>query len=282
MVIGREKCSHCELEFDRGAGHINERKKLGRRPYCSVQCIGYGRTNRITLMCENPSCSKKFERTPSDISPKNYCSSSCSVTVSNLKRIKKRTCPKCCAMFIGVRKYCSLTCVPKTPRKYTELQLLDKIRRFHKEHERIPTKREFYSLWQAYRLRFGSWNNAILLSGFSPNPVRFAKKYLAKDGHKCDSLAEKIIDDWLELRKIDHTRSNYYPNQKKYKTDFLIAKKYWVEFVGMKGQLKAYDVNYGLKKEVIRNSKVNLIEIFPEDLFPIEKLFDKLGFLYKI
>jgi hypothetical protein len=40
----------------------------------------------------------------------------------------------------------------------------------------------------------------------------FAKKYLAKDEHRYDSLAEKIIDDWLFKRNIEHTRAIHYHN----------------------------------------------------------------------
>jgi hypothetical protein len=52
-------------------------------------------------------------------------------------------------------------------------------------------------MYREYQQRFGSWNNAIRLAGFEPNSVIFSKKFLAKDGHVCDSYAEKIIDDWL-------------------------------------------------------------------------------------
>lgn len=95
------------------------------------------------------------------------------------------------------------------PKKYTKDILIGFIQEFHSKHDRIPTKAEFVHT-KAIRTYFGSWNNGILAAGYSPNPVMFAKKYVAKDGHKCDSLAEKIIDDWLDKRQILHLRNVRY------------------------------------------------------------------------
>jgi hypothetical protein len=41
---------------------------------------------------------------------------------------------------------------------------------------------------------------------------QIGKKYIAKDGHKCDSFAEKIIDDWLYSNNVEHQRNIPYPN----------------------------------------------------------------------
>ena len=59
-----------------------------------------------------------------------------------------------------------------------------------------------YGVYGEAREIFGSWNNAVEAAGFKPNPVLFAEKHTADDGHHCDSLAEKIIDDWLNSQKI--------------------------------------------------------------------------------
>jgi len=50
----------------------------------------------------------------------------------------------------------------------------------------------------------------------------FAKKYTANDEHHCDSLAEKIIDDWLYARKIEHKRKIHYPDNKALTVDFVL------------------------------------------------------------
>ncbi|GAI04393.1 unnamed protein product, partial [marine sediment metagenome] len=84
---------------------------------------------------------------------------------------------------------------------YSKKHLITKIRKFYFKNGRIPLKREF-NMYREYQQRFGSWNNAIKLAGFKPNQVIFSKKFIAKDGHICDSYAEQIIDDWLFKYKI--------------------------------------------------------------------------------
>jgi len=164
--------------------------------------------------------------------------------------------------------------------RHTQVSLLKEIKDFYDNNGRIPTKREFFSHYHAYYRVFGSWNQAIFTAGFSPNPVMFAKKYIANDGHKCDSLSEKIIDDCLFSRNIPHQRSVYYPNQHKFKTDFLIKNKYWVEFLGLKNNLRSYDKLYLLKKHIAKKNNIKIIEILPQDLFPNNKLFEKYNHLF--
>lgn len=73
------------------------------------------------------------------------------------------------------------------------------------------------NFYRPARIAFGTWNKAVEAAGFKPNQLKFTHKYIANDKHVCDSLAEKIIDDWLFARKVKHQRSIYYPNQKKFK-----------------------------------------------------------------
>jgi len=157
--------------------------------------------------------------------------------------------------------------------------IIEKIKAFYKKTERIPFKREFQHT-KAARNRFGSWNNAIKAAGFIPNPVMFAKKYTGKDGHKCDSLAEKIIDDWLYTRKIDHRRSVAYPNKSTFTVDFVVG-DYWIEFFGLHGQLNRYDELRKEKLRLIRQYKLKFIEILPKHLFPRNKLQETLTVLSK-
>lgn len=163
--------------------------------------------------------------------------------------------------------------------QYTKEQLIDKIKDFRNKFGRIPTKREFYRHWQPYLRVFGSWNNAIMSAGFEPNPEIFARKWEAKDGHLCDSSSEKIIDDFLSKNSISHERNVYYPNQKKFKTDFLINGKYWIEFAGLKGVLKRYDLLFERKKSMAKKNGINIVEICPQDLFPKERLTSCFAFL---
>jgi hypothetical protein len=141
---------------------------------------------------------------------------------------------------------------------------------FYGQNGRIPFKREFLHYHSA-RNQFGSWNKAIKAAGFSPNPVMFAKKYIANDGHKCDSLAEKIIDDWLHRKNIPHKRNVKYPEDYGLTVDFVVYER-WIEFFGLSGQHKRYDELKNLKIKLANKHKLNLVEIYPEDLFPEFKL----------
>ena len=154
--------------------------------------------------------------------------------------------------------------------------LINKIRSFYNQNGRIPLKRELNSL-KIFRERFGSWNNAISLAGFNPNPVLFAKKFIAKDGHKCDSFTEKIIDDWLHKRGISHDRSIRY-GATKMTVDFFIKPNIAIEFFGLAGVQKKYDSIILRKRALCEKLNWRLIEIYPRDVFEDKRLPELLRF----
>jgi len=158
--------------------------------------------------------------------------------------------------------------------KYTRGGLLKKILDFYKKHQRIPLKREF-NMYREYFSRFGSWNNAIIAAGFDPNPEIFSKKFIAQDGHRCDSFSEKVIDDWLFSFHIGHERSVRYGSTK-FTSDFLIKPDTVIEFFGLAGVQKAYDEIIKKKRKMAKNLNLNLIEVYPNDLFPKNRLAEKL------
>lgn len=212
----------------------------------------------------------------------NYCSCSCAVTVNNIKYPKNPGIVKKCAFcgkdFKSRKKYCSFVCKNKGSIISAE-ELISKIATFVKRHGRIPLKREMLN-YHAFRSRFGTWNNAVKAAGFDPNPVMFANKHIATDGHKCDSLSEKIIDDWLSARKIGHKRSVHYPGNDGLTSDFLLG-DCWIEFFGLYGQHKKYDELRERKLKVVKKHELKLLEIYPEDLFPKSKLAEKFAFMTK-
>lgn len=150
-----------------------------------------------------------------------------------------------------------------------ESELLDKIKKFVKKNGRIPYKWEI-GHYSAMRGRFGTWNKAIEAAGFKPNPVMFAKKYIAKDGDKCDSLAEKIIDDYLSKRNIKHTRNFPYPGSEGFTVDFKVG-DFWIEFFGLSGGLKRYDELKERKLKLAKKYKLKIVEIYPKDVFSLSK-----------
>ena len=132
--------------------------------------------------------------------------------------------------------------------------------------------------YHAFRSRFGTWNNAISVAGFDPNPVMFANKHIANDGHNCDSLSEKIVDDWLFARKIEHKRNVHYPGKDGLTVDFLIN-NHWIEFFGLRGEHKRYDELMEKKLKIAEKYRLKLVEIYPEDLFPKNRLSERFIFL---
>ncbi len=274
MSLIEISCSFCNKKYLRPSGRVNEAKKFNWRHYCSPKCLSLGRNKQKTFKCGNPKCHKTFKRIPSEIpfSGICFCSRSCRAIINNSKspkrRPKIRICPYCGKQFTGKRKYCSRLCQPKPP-KVPEKQIIKEIEEFYKNNGRIPVKRE-YCHYKAARSRFGTWNKAIKKAGFCPNPVLFAKKHIANDGHKCDSLSEKIIDDWLTARKIPHQKNVFYPNSK-YTVDFKVN-EIFIEFFGLYGDFKKYDKQVQKKINFTKNNHLKLISIYPKDLFPKPRL----------
>jgi hypothetical protein len=278
MVNVALNCSYCDEELYRNLNHATENINLGYKSYCSTDCLSTNRKRRKQIQCENPKCGKLFERIISGISAHNYCSRSCSVSVNNTKFPKnpavRKTCAFCHKTFISREKYCSVNCKNQDHTMPAET-ILERIKLFHHTYKRIPLKREFTHT-KAARDRFGSWNKAIIAAGFTPNPVMFANKHIAKDGHKCDSLAEKIIDDWLYARKIAHQRTIPYPGNPTLTVDFVIGEN-WIEFFGLRGEHRRYDELREEKLQLAKSFNLNLIELYPEHLFPKNTLSKTLA-----
>lgn len=156
--------------------------------------------------------------------------------------------------------------------KHTKETLIMRVIDFYIKNGRIPTKREFSSTYRAYLRVFGTWNNAIKIAGFTPNTELFAKKWKAKDGHICDSLSEKIIDDYLYRRNVKHKINVKYPGNYGFTVDFKVG-KYWIEFFGLNGQHHEYDRLKEKKLTLVKKYNLKLIAIYPEDL---QKNLDKI------
>ena len=162
--------------------------------------------------------------------------------------------------------------------QYTKEDLIGFIRKFVEQKKRIPFKKEVSSHKPYVRL-FGSWNNAIKAAGFSPNPTKFAKKHRAFDGHKCDSFAEFVIDNWFSQNKILHQIHIPYPGSNM-SCDFMMDDTR-IEFIGLKGEAKKYDQLLKKKRNLAKKLGLTVIEIYPEDPFPKNKLDKILHFLVK-
>ncbi|HUC01896.1 MAG TPA: hypothetical protein VMA75_03245 [Candidatus Paceibacterota bacterium] len=157
-----------------------------------------------------------------------------------------------------------------SPIRYTRQDLLEKIKEFHRKNGRIPLKREFNS-FKVFKREFGGWNQAIIAAGFDANPVQFARKFIADDGHPCDSFTEKVIDDWLLKKHIMHERHWRYGDTKM-TADFFIQPNIVVEFFGLAGVQNKYDGRLEKKRRFCAERNLRLIEIYPKDIYPTSTL----------
>ena len=168
------------------------------------------------------------------------------------------------------RKLAGKRLKPFRRKKYKPAELLEKIKRFHRENGRIPLKREFNSL-RVFRYNFGSWNNAIRAAGFQANPVLFSKKFIAVDGHCCDSFSERIVDDWLHAKRIVHQR-NWHYGSTKMTADFFVEPDIIIEFFGLAGVQDEYDITTERKRIFFAEHDIHLVEVYPGDIFPQRNL----------
>lgn len=254
------QCDYCKKNFSKEKKKHNKLVPLYIEQFCSLRCDWYSKNKNKKISCKNPICQNTLVRSFSDFN-KNchfYCSQSCAAQVNNKitgEKLKKiRTCPVCDGQFKGSRKYCSWGCLRKhivaTNQTLSKDIIIQRIKDFYNLHQRIPIKQEFYNAKGA-RAHFGTWNKAIIAAGFIPNPVKFAKRFRARDGHICDSLSEMIIDNWLESNHIPHNIHIPY-KVNNMSADFKVG-DILIEFVGLEGKVAKYDQSlerglYGKKK----------------------------------
>lgn len=281
MNFAKVNCAFCDKRFIRPTGRFNEAKKFGWNQFCSKICQTNSKFTGRKLTCSNSNCGRTFYRELSQIHKvkKSFCSNSCAAKTNNKLRLLKyptNRCrlPKCGTVIPRGRQYCSRlhsAISRRIPDEIHKKQIIMQIQAFYKTHNRIPVKREMYGIYRTTRSLFGSWNKVIEVAGYSPNPVMFASRYVAKDGHWCDSLAEKVIDDWFYDKNIKHERNIKYPGNPKLTADFR-TKRHWIEFFGLTGEIKEYDILIKRKRKLAKKYKLPFIAIYPKDLFPTNNL----------
>lgn len=141
MNLIKVKCTFCGREFFKSKGRVNEAKKFGWKPYCSMECQIQVRIKRIKKICSNPKCRKIFYRSKSDLkkskSSRIFCSSRCAAIVNNSSRRKIKTCLVCNKNFYGERRYYSNLCRSRAvnPNKKSESEkqkiILNTIKNFY-------------------------------------------------------------------------------------------------------------------------------------------------------
>lgn len=293
MTYSTTQCSTCELALSRENRRIHEAKKYNWKTYCSRECLIQARNTKRHTYCANPLCAKAIKRTLKEIrfQKQHFCSSSCAAKINNRHRIllkpisRKTHYPKkycanvhCKIIILKRNTYCSVKCrrsLDKVTKEAYAKRALEGIQTFFKKTGRIPFKKELWSIYKPARIAFGTWNNAIIAAGFNPNPVMFANKCLAKDGHSCDSMAERIIDDWLYERGISHDRGIPY-GKNKMTADFRVG-EVLIEFFGLCGQHDGYDKLVKEKQKLWQQQNLQVIALYPKDILPRSKLEQSLS-----
>lgn len=278
------RCSNCKRPFYKYTGHVNENLKLGHKFYCSPSCLSEYKKTGKRLLCENDLCRKGFYRNKSAVLRHNYCSQSCAATVNNYKFPKWpiRHC-KICKNVVKREgtPYCSIGCGRVGRLKYTKEEILEVIRKYNRETGRTPAKREILDISNCAANLFGVWNNAIIAAGLIPNRSHDHRMYRrivtkARDGHICDSISEAIIDNWLGKYRVFHRRDVPYP-ETNHKADWALGENVFVEYFGLAGDSPRYDRSIRKKRGLCRKSGIKLIEITAKDLYPVNRIEQKLG-----
>ena len=115
--------------------------------------------------------------------------------------------------------------------------------------------------------RFGSWNNALREAGLSVN----RRNYRAKDGCRCDSKQERLIDDFFKEQGIEHELHPLYPRHPELNprmdhiADWCLKDGTLVEYFGVVGK-PWYEKKIRLKLKLAQATGVQLISIYPKDL----------------
>lgn len=132
---------------------------------------------------------------------------------------------------------------------------------------------------QCVKSVFGSWLNALIKAEILEDGTRKTARgiqCIAKDGHKCLSLGEKTIDDYLYSHGIPHEKEPKYP-ESNYRGDFKVG-EIFIEYFGLAGNPE-YDAKIKEKVRLCQKHNIILIAIYPKDLVTEQKLQQKLSIL---
>jgi hypothetical protein len=100
----------------------------------------------------------------------------------------------------------------------------------------------------------------------------------ANDGHRCRSLLEKAIDDWLTINSIPHECEPRWPRHPALnpsgskRGDWLLADGTYVECAGML-ESKDYAAKIAMKQELAKVLGLSLIVVGPADMHRLSQIF---------
>lgn len=157
------------------------------------------------------------------------------------------------------------------PQNATELTILANI-----EHSRFIEVLSlmancFYPV--RYAECFGDYITALFQSGYlGDSPIlksNIGYRVKAIDGHICNSLAEKVIDDWLFSHGVEHEKEPHYPDDVRQfsgsniRADWRVGNTF-IEYFGLQS-MEEYAKKTDLKLHGCEKHGVNLLALYPGD-----------------
>lgn len=246
-----KECPNCGKTFFTQEGHPREKKTCSRR--CSSKFFFEKRMTPETKKKIQKSINNYYKNNDRQLQKKNCIICSKKFKPQNRKQI-------CCS-----RKCGNIHSNGSLP--LTKEEVISQIKELSKSGD-FQKRKAGHKLVGAAVKFFGTWNKAIKECGLNPNKSHYQKTRIeSKDGDICDSLSEKIIDDFLFENKIIHECHKKYPNSN-FICDWYFPKtNTWVEYFGLNGEDKIYTENTNLKIEMCKNLNLDVIHIYPKDLY---------------
>jgi hypothetical protein len=299
------ECDNCHCKFQKLLYSYREAKKLYHNIFCSKKCQGKFKTTSLNLKCEE--CSKAIVVLKGDYeksaNKRFFCCRSCSAKFNNrikgkrseedkkkikdgveryyknkgIKTLGKSICLVCDKEFRLARgrskTCCSKTCISiynygSAP--YTKEDVINEILKIKSETGLTPQKRDYARRLEYAAVRFfGTWNKTMEECGLKPNHSKYQKiRLICKDGHKVDSISEKIIDEWLFGKGIKHEKNKRYPNSNRDCDFYLSDYDIWIEYFGLAGGgIEEYEMGIIEKRGIAEKNNFKILEITPKDLY---------------
>lgn len=154
----------------------------------------------------------------------------------------------------------------------------------------IPLLINYQMAWaRDYKEEFGSWMKSLyaanILNEYTFIETPYGYQCIAEDGHKCLSLNERKIDNFMNGNGIAHEKEPRYPSDinlnpnKRLRADWK-AGEYFIEFFGLMID-EDYAENAEKKKKLAKKHNIKLISLYPKDLGNLEeKLSPMLQLFY--
>jgi hypothetical protein len=124
-----------------------------------------------------------------------------------------------------------------------------------------------------------SWSDWLRLARLLPDELRTSRGVVsvANDGHRCLSMLERSIDDFMSLHGIVHEQEPSYPydptlNATGLRADWRLADGAFVEAFGLIGNA-SYDSKVERKRALTRKHGIRLVEVVQRDLKRLPEVF---------